>query len=77
MELIISQLHFIRPAWFYAFIPLVLVTLALLRLNKQGKSWTNIIDPKLLPHLLVGQSIKKVRKTVFCCSLPVPLRYFL
>lgn len=59
MELFISQLHFIRPAWFYAFIPLVLISIVLLKLHKQGKSWTNIIDPKLLPHLLVGQSIKK------------------
>lgn len=59
MELFISQLHFIRPEWFYAFIPLVLITFVLLRVSKQGRSWTNIIDPKLLPHLLVGQSIKK------------------
>ena len=59
MELFISQLHFIRPAWFYAVIPLVVISIVLLRLNKQGKSWTSIIDPKLLPHLLVGQSIKK------------------
>lgn len=59
MELFISQLHFIRPAWFYAFIPLVLISIVLLKLHKQGKSWTNIIAPKLLPHLLVGQSIKK------------------
>ena len=59
MELFFSQLHFIRPEWFFGFIPLILITLVLLRVNKQGKSWTNIIDPKLLPHLLVGQSIKK------------------
>ena len=59
MDLFISQLHFIRPEWFFAFIPLLLITLVLLRVNKQGRSWTNIIDPKLLPHLLVGQSVKK------------------
>ena len=59
MDLFISQLHFIRPAWFYALIPLLLVSIVLVKLQKQGKSWTSIIDPKLLPHLLVGQSIKK------------------
>ena len=59
MDLFISQLHFIRPAWFYALIPLLLVSIFLVKLQKQGKSWTSIIDPKLLPHLLVGQSIKK------------------
>ena len=59
MELFISQLHFIRPAWFYALIPLLLLSLGLVKLHKQGQSWTSIIDPKLLPHLLVGQSIKK------------------
>ncbi|MFK5913330.1 MAG: VWA domain-containing protein [Woeseiaceae bacterium] len=59
MDQFISQLHFIRPEWFYAFIPLALISIILLKLHKQGKSWTNIIDAKLLPHLLVGQSIKK------------------
>jgi len=59
MYLFIQQLLFIRPAFFYAFIPLILISIFLLKLHKQGKSWTNIIDPKLLPHLLVGQSIKK------------------
>lgn len=59
MDLFISQLHFIRPAWFYALIPLLLVSIILVKRHKQGKSWTSIIDPKLLPHLLVGQSIKK------------------
>lgn len=59
MELFITQLHFIRPTWFYAFIPLAVISIVFLKLQKQGKSWTNIIDPKLLPHLLVGQSIKK------------------
>ena len=62
MELFISQFHFIRPAWFYAVIPLILISIVLLRLNKQGKSWTNIIDPKLLPHLLVGKPIKNVSR---------------
>ncbi len=59
MEQFFSQLHFIRPAWFYAFIPLLFISYALIRAHKQGRSWTNIIDPKLLPHLLVGQSVKK------------------
>ncbi len=59
MEAFFSQLHFIRPAWFYAFIPLLFISYALIRAHKQGRSWTKIIDPKLLPYLLVGQSVKK------------------
>ena len=59
MEHFISQFHFIRPDWFYAFIPLVLISSIFFKSQKQGRSWVNIIDAKLLPHLLVGQSVKK------------------
>jgi len=63
MELFVSQLHFIRPFWFYAIIPLFLITLFLLQNQKLSYSWQSVIDPKLLPHLLVGKSAKQSSKS--------------
>lgn len=58
MEQFISQLHFIRPAWFYAFIPLIILSVLFIKSHSLSRSWQNIIDPKLLPHLLVGKAAK-------------------
>lgn len=58
MEQFLEQLHFIRTNWFFALIPLLLLTLLLMRSQKQGRNWQSVIEPKLLPYLLVGKSIK-------------------
>ncbi len=52
-------LHFIRPVWFYAIIPLLLLAMLQFKKQKSSRSWQSIIDPKLLPHLLIGQSGKQ------------------
>ena len=58
MELFITQLHFLRPFWFFSFIPLVLFVFLLITSHKTSRSWKTVIDPKLLPHLLVGKQSK-------------------
>jgi len=58
MELFITQLHFLRPIWFFSFIPLILFAFLLITSHKTSRSWQTIIDPKLLPHLLVGTPSK-------------------
>jgi len=58
MELFITQLHFLRPYWFFSFIPLILFALFLITSHMTSRSWQTIIDPKLLPHLLVGTPSK-------------------
>lgn len=48
----LANFHFIRPEWFYALIPAVLL-FALLRYRQSHHSnWEKAIDPHLLPHLL-------------------------
>jgi len=48
----IEALHFLRPDWFYAFIPLG-VLLYLIRHNQSShSSWQRICDPQLIPHIL-------------------------
>ncbi len=54
-----QALHFIRPAWFFAFIPLLLLILLQFRNQKLSRSWQSVIDPRLLPHLLVEQTSRQ------------------
>lgn len=51
--------HFIRPWWFLALIPLFLVLWRMSKVNKNQKAWTGIIDPALLPHVLVSKEVSK------------------
>ncbi len=48
--------HFLRPLWFFAAIPLGLLLWALWRRSSSQRSWKAVVDPQLLPHLLVGES---------------------
>ena len=49
---ILANFHFLRPEWFYALIPAVLL-FALLRYRQSHHSnWEKAIDPHLLPHIL-------------------------
>ncbi|BCU07500.1 VWA domain-containing protein [Allochromatium tepidum] len=45
---------FLRPHWFLALIPLVWLLWRLRRRRTDADSWSALVDPHLLPHLLVG-----------------------
>ncbi len=59
MDVFISQAHFLRPMWFFAFIPLLLLCFFILKNRLFSHSWQSIIAPELLPHLLVGKQTTK------------------
>jgi len=61
IEEILKEFHFLRPEWFYAVIPAILL-FALLRYRQQNSSnWAKSIDPSLLPFLLekTGETASK------------------
>jgi len=47
-------IHFIRPLWFLAFIPLLILGIIWLRKKGIAEAWQKACDPNLLPHLLQG-----------------------
>lgn len=55
MDAFISQFHFLRPLWFLAFIPLLLLSALIIKHRLFSRRWQSIIAPELLPHLLVGK----------------------
>ncbi len=48
-----ETLHFIRPLWLLALLPLLALGLWSLRTRGNGQSWKQVVDPQLLPHLLI------------------------
>lgn len=59
--LILDNLHFIRADWFYAFIPLFIYLLLAYRKTGDTKSWSSVIDPRLLPFVLSTKNKKQRR----------------
>ncbi len=46
------QLHFLRPDWFWALIPLGIIAFVLLKQKDISHMWDHICDKHLLPHLI-------------------------
>jgi len=45
--------HFLRPTWFLALLPLAVVLGLLWQRRRAARSWEAVVDPRLLPHMLV------------------------
>ena len=51
---IIQTIHFIRPLWFFAFIPLFVLLFCVHARQYKAPDWHQVCDTHLLPYLLVG-----------------------
>lgn len=50
----VSQFHFLRPSWLWAFLPLMVLILWTWRQHKSSQSWLKVIDKKLQPYVLTN-----------------------
>jgi Ca-activated chloride channel family protein len=57
-----SEFHFLRPLWFVALIPALLLLLLLWRQRSRGGEWQPLVAPALLAHLLLetGQTVRRL-----------------
>jgi Ca-activated chloride channel family protein len=53
---IITNLHLLRPWWLLAMIPAAALIWFYSRRHSQSRSWARVIDQRLLPHVLQGNS---------------------
>ncbi|MCW9005264.1 MAG: VWA domain-containing protein [Gammaproteobacteria bacterium] len=60
----IEQFHFQRVEWLLALIPLFIFSGLLIRKKLFSRSWKSVIDPQLLPHMLIGKPGKASRLPV-------------
>ena len=54
-----SEFHFLRPWWFAALLPLLILLWILWQRQLHSRSWQDICDPELLSHLLIGKSTRR------------------
>ena len=58
----IDQLHFLRPGWLLAFIPLVLLLIWLQQSKRVKGGWQVFCDPHLVPYVLEGSTRSKITR---------------
>ncbi|WP_295392653.1 VWA domain-containing protein [uncultured Thiodictyon sp.] len=63
------ELHFLRPQWFLALAPLLLLLLGLWRSEGTANAWRGLVDVHLLPHLLVGEAGRPRRLPLILLAL--------
>jgi Ca-activated chloride channel family protein len=54
-----NKFHFLRPEWLFALPPLLLLLFWLARQRLRSRSWQAVCAPELLPHLLLGRSVRR------------------
>jgi len=50
----LTEFHFLRPWWLTLFVPLIVFLIWFARRRFEMRRWRNIIDPQLMPHVLIG-----------------------
>ncbi len=56
-----AEFHLLRPEWLLALLPLALGLWRLARASEGTPAWRGLVDAHLLPHLLVGDSVRTAR----------------
>lgn len=64
-----SLFHFLRPEWFLALLPLVILYWLLRRLHLQNKNWQNFCDESLLPHLFQSSPSQNKKRPLFLLAI--------
>lgn len=68
--------HFLRPFWFFAFLPMGFLLWQRIRFIKASNTWRNVCDPHLLPHLLLANTQKERLLSLTLLSLAGSLLIF-
>lgn len=54
-----NEFHFLRPDWLWGLPFALLLIVWLARRQLHSRSWQAVCDPELLPHLLLGRSVRR------------------
>ena len=69
----IEQLHFVRPMFFYGFIPLIILLIVLYRHHGSSMNWKSVCDAKLMPYILSQGTNKSSRFPLFLAAIAASL----
>jgi len=58
----LTEFHFLRPWWLVSFVPLIAFLIWFARRRFEMRRWRNIIEPQLMPHVLIGSGYQARRR---------------
>ena len=61
--------HFLRPLWLLALLPLAVLLQLIRHRRLASRSWADVVDARLLPHLLVGGEIRRSPRLLLALGL--------
>ena len=61
--------HFLRPLWLLAILPVGILLALALRRERTGNSWSTLVDPHLLRHLVVREQHGRHRWPLYVAAL--------
>jgi len=64
-----ADFHFLRPMWLSLFIPLIVFLVWFARRRFERRRWQGIVDPVLMPHVLVGSGVRERRRIAVLFAL--------
>ena len=70
---LLSQFHFLRPAWFLVLIPFAIVTYVQWRASDLGRQWQHVIAPHLLRRMMVPGSRRQLVSPLWISVGVMPL----
>jgi len=65
----LTEFHFLRPWWLVSYIPLILFLAWFARRRFEMRRWRDIIDPQLMPHVLIGTGYQARRRITAALAL--------
>lgn len=63
------EFHFLRPYWFFAMLPILIVIAYLLKQRFLSRQWEAVCDRELLPYILIGHSGARQNRTAIIMGL--------
>lgn len=70
---LISNLHFLRPAWFLLLIPFAVFTYFQWRSGDLGRQWQAVIAPHLLPRMVLAGNQRNLLSPLWVSVVAIPV----
>ena len=64
-----AEFHFLRPWWLLAALPLIAFLFWFARRRFAMRRWQDIVEPQLMPHVLIGAGYRKRRRVTVWLGL--------
>lgn len=68
-----QNIHFLRPYWFLALLPIAIIVWFLLRRHLTSRSWKAVCDARLLPYILRGAEGQRMTWPIYALAVAAVL----